>query len=203
MHENFQHISHLASHASLCENPRVRRIALLGGSFDPLHAGHVALARAACRRLAPDLLLLVPARVPPHKRGLKRARGGIRLAAARRAARALRAEGLPVRADGCELRRRGVSYTVDTVRALRRRFPDAAVILVVGADELTHLHTWRKARQLLGICRVAAAPRPGWDLKREIRLCVRRIGPDAKGRISPLPMRKVAASSTAIRRAAS
>lgn len=162
------------------------------------------LARAACRGLGLDRLVLVPAAIPPHKRGRRRAPGRHRLAMARLAARLLRAEGIPARVDDGEIRRpRRVSYTIDTVERLRRRWgPGAELWLVLGSDSLAILHTWRRLGDLLARVAVAVGERPGFPARREIARARRRIAPD-RGRFRTLPMRRNPASATALREGAS
>lgn len=185
-------------------SPLPLRIGILGGSFDPVHSGHMDLARAACRGLALDRLYLVPAAIPPHKRGRRRAPGRHRLAMARLAARLLRAEGIPARVDNGEiLRPRRVSYTIDTVERLRRRSgPGAKLWLVLGSDSLAIFHTWHRLPDLLARVTIAVGERPGFPARREIARAVRQIAP-RRGRFALLPMRRNPASATALRKGAS
>jgi nicotinate-nucleotide adenylyltransferase len=139
-------------------------IGLLGGSFDPVHVGHLALAVNARAALGLEEVWLIPARTPPHKRGRRLTDARHRLAMLRRAVR-----GLPgLRVCTIELERPGPSYTVETVRALRRAQPGRYVLLV-GADMALDLPRWREARALLRMVEVAAAPRPGWTLPPRVR----------------------------------
>lgn len=133
-----------------------RRIGLFGGSFDPPHNAHVALARLALRELALDELRWIPAGQPWQKsRALT--------PAAQREAMVRLAMGDEPRfvLERCELRRAGPSYTLDTVRELRAAQPAAQWFLIVGQDQYTGLHTWRDWRALLGLVTLAVANRPG------------------------------------------
>jgi nicotinate-nucleotide adenylyltransferase len=135
------------------------RLGCLGGSFDPVHRGHLALA-AACREAAElDEVLLVVAGSPPHK--LERA-----LAPARhRAAMAwLASRPHPwLDVDDREVRREGPCYTIDTVRELRRERPGARVFWIIGTDTLAELGTWRSVSDLSSLADFLPAVRPGHD----------------------------------------
>lgn len=128
--------------------PRVRRIGLLGGSFDPVHLGHVHAARAALAAFALDRVVFVPAAESPHKVGVRLARAADRLAML-----ALAIRGEPrFSISPIELERGGRSYTIDTVRALPASLgepDDCALFLIVGSDNLALLPTWREAQALL------------------------------------------------------
>jgi nicotinate-nucleotide adenylyltransferase len=131
-------------------------IAILGGTFDPVHNGHLRVAWEAAEALGAQVRLM-PANVPPHK--------PVPLAtAAQRVAmleRALAGQSRLV-VDTRELRREGVSYTVDTLRGLRAEFGAVQpLILLVGADAFGSLPTWREWRQLFRLAHIAMLTRPG------------------------------------------
>ncbi|MEO6462930.1 MAG: nicotinate-nucleotide adenylyltransferase [Candidatus Eisenbacteria bacterium] len=132
------------------------RIGVFGGTFDPPHLGHLLLAEAARDRLALDRVLFVPARIPPHKRGRRVTPPAIRLALLRAA---LAGTGFSV--STLELDRPGPSYTVDTLERLGARHPRARFWLLVGADSLAELPTWRDPERILALARLAVADRPG------------------------------------------
>lgn len=130
-----------------------------GGTFDPVHHGHLAIARAARDVLEAEVALL-PARDPPHK-AATRADAGKR---AEMLALALAGEpGLHV--DLRELGRPGPSYTVDTLAGLRSELGDEAPLAwLVGADSLRQLHTWSRWRRLFRYAHIVAVERPGNDI---------------------------------------
>jgi nicotinate-nucleotide adenylyltransferase len=134
----------------------VRRVGLFGGSFDPVHAAHVALAAAAIDQLQLDELRWIPAGQPWQKaRGLTAPRH-------REAMVRLAIEGEPrFVLDPIELRRGGITYTLDTVRTLHAAAPGTHWFLVIGQDQYASLHTWRDWRELLGLVTLAVAGRPG------------------------------------------
>ena len=132
-------------------------IGLFGGSFDPVHHGHLIVARVALEALGLEELRLVPAREQPFKQGRHGA------AAEHRAAMLeLAIAGEPgFRVERAELERAGPSYTVDTLRALRDQVPGGSLVLLVGADAAAELGAWREAAALPELARIVAFARPG------------------------------------------
>jgi len=134
----------------------LKRVGLFGGSFDPVHNAHLALARTALEQLELDELRWIPVGVPWQKS--RRLAG----AADREAMVRLAIEGEPrFVVDRSELRRRGVSFTLDTVRELAAAGPANERVLIIGQDQYASLHTWRDWRELLGLVTLAIANRPG------------------------------------------
>lgn len=134
-------------------------IGLLGGSFDPVHCGHLRLALEAREELKLDEVRLVPCGLPPH-RAPPRASAEQRLAMLSAAMR-----GEPgLRVDDREITRPGPSYTIDTLASLRAEFPATPLCLILGMDAFLGLHTWRRWRELLGFAHIAVAHRPGWQM---------------------------------------
>lgn len=129
-------------------------IGLLGGSFDPIHVGHLALARAALERLGLAELRFIPAGHPWQK-------GEITDAAHRAKMVALAIAGEPrFVLDVHEIERPGPTYTIDTLRALRAVLgPDTPLVLVLGADQMERIDTWRDWRHLLDFAHIAVARR--------------------------------------------
>lgn len=131
-------------------------IGVFGGSFAPIHNGHLRLAIEAREQLDIDELRLIPAAAPP-----------LREAPVFPARRRLRWVELAVRgepglvADGCELARKGPSYTVDTLAALRALRPREPVCLLLGQDSARRLHRWRRWRELIELAHLAFFNRPG------------------------------------------
>jgi nicotinate-nucleotide adenylyltransferase len=137
------------------------RVGMLGGSFDPIHVGHLHIARQARQRLDLDLVVFVPAGQPPHKRtqGLsdpERRYEMVRLAL----------DGQPeFSVSRIDLDRPGPCYSVDTVRLLKERWgPGVRIYFLIGADSLADLPTWYRPRQLLELCQVVAVGRPGYHV---------------------------------------
>ncbi len=133
------------------------RVGVYGGSFDPIHYGHLAVAGTARDRASLDRVLLVPAAAPPHKEGRDLAPAAHRLAMV-----ALAVEGRPgLEACDLEIRRGGRSYTVDTLAEVRALLPGAEVFLVIGSDTLPDLPQWRDVRSILARTRVLTVLRRG------------------------------------------
>ncbi|OIQ68684.1 putative nicotinate-nucleotide adenylyltransferase [mine drainage metagenome] len=170
------------------------RIGLLGGSFDPPHRAHLELARSALRALPLDAVWLIPAGQPWQRAPLQAD------AAQRRQMLELLIAGEPG-LDVCsvELERAGPSYTIDTVRELQSRHPDCAFTLIVGADQLANLTSWRDWTRIAAAVDLAAAPRPGHPLRAPAALA------DALARaghaLHALPMTPMPLSATAARAA--
>jgi nicotinate-nucleotide adenylyltransferase len=133
------------------------RLGVLGGSFNPPHRGHLALARQALGELGLDRVLLVPARTSPGKPVEEDPGPAHRMEMCRLAA--VGVEG--VRVCALELEREGPSYTVDTLRALHAAHPRVALTFILGADVAATLPTWHEARALPALARFAAALRAG------------------------------------------
>jgi len=135
------------------------KVGVFGGSFNPVHHAHLAVAEAARKTFSLDRVLFVPAAVPPHKRREKLASDRDRLAMLRLALEGREA----FEADDLELRRGGVSYTVDTIEELRRRFPPGTeFFFILGSDSLPILPQWKEVHQLLAAVRFAVYPRKGF-----------------------------------------
>lgn len=133
------------------------RIGVFGGSFDPVHMGHLIAAQEAATRLGLDQVRLVPAGRQPFKRDAHAAPAADRLAMLR-----LAVEGdARLAVDDREIRRPGPSYTVDTLRELRAAHPDAELCLLVGADAAEDLPTWHDAATIPSLARVVVLTRPG------------------------------------------
>jgi nicotinate-nucleotide adenylyltransferase len=132
-------------------------IGLFGGSFDPVHHGHLIVARVAAESLGLDEVRFMPAREQPFKRGRHAAP-----AADRAVMLELAIAGSPGFAvERAELERPGPSYTVDTLESLRAREPRAAFTLLLGADAAAELGAWHRAGELPGLARIVVLARPG------------------------------------------
>jgi len=134
------------------------KIGILGGTFDPVHAGHIALARAAKEQFGLDKVLFVPAFIPPHKtahRDLTPAPYRYRMIEL-----AIRCEP-DFELSDVELNRPEVSYTVDTIRAIKKRYRAAELYLIVGADTLQEIPRWHESKAICDMAQILAAPRPG------------------------------------------
>jgi nicotinate-nucleotide adenylyltransferase len=137
-------------------------VALLGGSFDPVHHGHVALASLFSKLLRPDQLRIIPTGNPWQKHGLQ-ASSEQRVAMLELA---LGEAGITATIDRQEIERGTPTYTVDTLRGVRAELgPDASIVFLMGADQLQQLDTWRDWRQLFDLAHIGVAARPGYSLE--------------------------------------
>jgi nicotinate-nucleotide adenylyltransferase len=149
----------------------VERLGVFGGTFDPPHIGHLALAEQARDQLGLSRVLFVPARVPPHKRGRVSSPIAVRMALTRLAVRGHAAFAV----SDVEARRPGPSFTVDTLRALARRHPHAERWLILGADSLDDFAGWRDPDAILSLASLAGAARPGAGRRRLPPALARRV----------------------------
>lgn len=130
-------------------------IGVMGGMFDPVHNGHIAVALAALKALALDELRLIPCHLPNH-RGPASASAQERLTMLRLAA----AADDRLRVDDRECLRPGVSYTVDTLESLRAEHESAVLVLIVGADAFAGLTGWHRWQEIFGLANVLVVSRP-------------------------------------------
>ncbi len=151
---------------------RTRRVGVFGGTFDPPHFGHLALAEWARAELRLDRVLFVPAGIPPHKRGTARSSAAHRLAMTRLAVR-----GNPAfRVSDEEAKRLGPSWTADTVRTLAAKHPGARLHLLMGQDMYATFDTWREPGEIARLAVLAVALRPGTPAPRRSRWAARGLG---------------------------
>ncbi len=144
-----------------------RRTAIFGGSFDPIHTGHLLIADAAVRQFGISKLIVVPARQSPHKSSATHAGPKHRMAMIRAAIRERR----HCEASDVEIRSSGVSYTIDTLRHMRDEYPLDDLYLLIGSDHLEVFRTWKEPDTISRLARIIVYTRWGHtvrsrDLKR-------------------------------------
>lgn len=136
------------------------QIGLFGGTFNPPHLAHLIVAELVRERLRLDQVLWIPAAAPPHKRDTAPAPAADRLMMTR-----LAVESNPFFAvSEIELRRQGVSYTVDTLRQLQDERPNDAFLLILGGDSLSTFNSWHRPDEIAARVPLVAYRRPGADL---------------------------------------
>jgi len=166
------------------------RVGVLGGTFDPIHIGHLAAAEEARVRLDLERVVFVPANLPPHKLHLHVTATEHRLNMVRLAI----ADNPRFVLSRVDVDRFGPSYTVDTIELLRDEYgPNGELYFIMGADSLTEFLTWHKPERLIRLCRIAAMTRPGYrvDLKE-----LNRLLPGAIARVQLLEMPLLEISSS-------
>lgn len=142
------------------------RVGILGGTFDPVHLGHLASAREVAEAFSLDRVLLVLAGTPPHKDSLSATPAQLRwqmleLAAQSPVASGALYSGAPLEPCDIELRRDGPSWTVDTLSELKQREPDTEFFLILGIDAYQDIDTWSRPEAILELSNVIVTSRPG------------------------------------------
>ena len=167
----------------------LKKIAIYGGTFDPVHHAHLILARHAIETLGLDKVILVPAAISPLKKAAPVASGEVRLAMLRAAIK-----GEPeFEVDDCELLRPPPSYTIDTVEDIRQRECDAAIYCLIGEDNIEQLPRWHRFAELEKTVRFVVLDRSGKQPSHSYQLIHRRID------ISATEIRRRVAQNESIR----
>jgi nicotinate-nucleotide adenylyltransferase len=173
-----------------------RKIGIFGGSFDPIHLGHLLTADQFCSELSLDLVKLIPAKISPFNQGYTPTADKHRLEMLKLAIGAHP----KLQVDEIELQRGGVSYTIDTVLDLQRNEPDATWYLLIGADSLKDFKKWKSPNELLKVVQLVVARRggfaePDWSELAGLAPAERLL--DIEKRRLDLPVMEI--SSTAVR----
>lgn len=172
----------------------VKKTGIMGGTFDPIHFGHLLLAQQALEELDLDEVVFMPSGNPYMKNA-----SHVLDRKTRMEMTALAIEGHPYfRLSSMEADREGPSYTSDTLTILRRENPDCSYYFIVGADSLCSMETWKDPEQIFQNCTVVAAVR-GEKTKEQIQKTAKHLTSKFKARIQILPSRCVDLSSTEIR----
>jgi nicotinate-nucleotide adenylyltransferase len=167
----------------------LKKIAIYGGTFDPVHHAHLILAREAIEALDLDRVILVPAAISPLKKAAPVASGEVRLAMLRAATK-----GEPeFEVDECELLRPPPSYTIDTVEEIHRRECDAEIYCLIGEDNVSQLPRWHRFAELEKMVRFVVLDRTGKQPSHSYQLIHRRID------ISATEIRRRVAQNESIR----
>lgn len=174
----------------------MERLAVMGGTFDPIHMGHLRIAAAVQKQLEFDRVVFLPAFNPPHKQVRHDfASWQDRLAMVRLAVAAY--EEFTV--SSLEFERGGLSYTFDTVRYLQELWPETEIYLIIGEDSLDQLYTWHRIRDLLRAARFVVAERPGYEGEKGVERLMQACGSWAGEHIIHTVVPETAVSSTEIR----
>ncbi|MGI6344849.1 MAG: nicotinate-nucleotide adenylyltransferase [Bacillota bacterium] len=169
-----------------------RKYGIMGGTFDPIHVGHLFIAEAARHELELDQVLFIPAGHPPHK-------GQVTPGEHRYQMTLLATASNPAfQVSRIELDRAGFSYAYDTVRALLSQLEPCELFFIIGADALLEIHSWYRYADLIELCQLATATRPGFGLTDF--LSAENFTPRELERIHLLEVPPLAISSSDIRR---
>jgi nicotinate-nucleotide adenylyltransferase len=174
---------------------RAGRVGVLGGTFDPVHYGHLHIAQSLRQALDLDRIVWVPAGRPPHKAGQIVSSDDDRLAMLRLALADAPADEIST----VDIDRSGPSYTADTLELLSQRLGPAHLFFLMGEDSLRDLPTWHDPERIVRLAELAVAGRPEVDADLEV---VSRAVPNIKSRVRIIPMKEIAISSSDIRRRA-
>ena len=142
------------------DNSNKPRLGILGGSFNPIHMGHLLLAQSALDTFDLSKVLLMPCRIQPLKDPTMLASPTHRVAMLEHAI----ADNLQLELLDIEIARGGSSFAVDSVREIKKLYPEADLFFIIGADTLPDLHRWRDIYTLLSLCTFATFSRPGQDV---------------------------------------
>jgi len=179
---------------------KISRIGVMGGTFNPIHYGHLVTAEEALSQFKLDKVMFMPAGVPPHKSDRE-----ILLPEERYLLTVIATASNPdFVVSRLEIERKGPSYTIDTLAQLQQIFgPDTTVFFITGADAVWEILTWKNAEELVELTEFIAATRPGYSLEKFKKL---HVLPEGEGRepgrprVSIMEIPALAISSTDIRR---
>ena len=138
------------------------KIGLLGGTFNPVHLGHLLLADEAREKLGLGKVVLIPANLPPHKLNDEIAPSLERLRMARLAIKGNKSFSV----SDMEIRRKGRSFTIDTIKEFSRLCPKDELYFIIGSDLLTYLDEWKDLPQIVSMVKFIVATRPGYALEK-------------------------------------
>ncbi|KPL00943.1 MAG: hypothetical protein AMJ91_02475 [candidate division Zixibacteria bacterium SM23_73_3] len=138
---------------------RPKKIGILGGTFDPIHLGHLVLAEQVKEKLGLDQVIFIPCFSPPHKTRRKLSPAKDRYCMTKLALK----DNPFFSVSDTELKRKGVSYTIDTLRQLKILFPDSEIYFLTGSDVLNEICTWKDPEKIFGLTKFVIATRPGFD----------------------------------------
>ena len=137
------------------------KIGILGGTFNPVHIGHLILAEETREKLGLDKIIFVPTALPPHKDNVNIAQASDRLAMLKLAVKANKFLGV----SDVEIKRQGRSYTIDTLKEFKRKYPHDELYFIIGSDLLKYLNEWKDLAEIIKMVKFVAATRPGYPLE--------------------------------------
>lgn len=173
---------------------KMNRFGIMGGTFDPIHYGHLVAAETARIEFSLDKVLFIPTGNPPHKQEHKVTPAELRFEMVRQAIN----DNVDFAISRVEIDRDGPSYTIDTLKLLHREYPGQELFFITGTDALKEIFFWREAEEILRLTYFIAASRPGFEARGFLEQAVKEH-PEVEGRIHLLEVPALAISSTDIR----
>jgi nicotinate-nucleotide adenylyltransferase len=174
---------------------RFKRIGILGGTFNPIHCGHLIIAESVREGFGLERVLLIPSGLPPHKPDSEVIDPEQRYEMVRRAA----GSNQFFEASRVEIDTNGYTYTVNTLQALKKTYGDeTALYFIIGADVIPELTSWKEFRTVFGLCEFIAVRRPGFG-KKSIEAVIKRLKSEYAARINLVDAPLIDISSSEIR----
>ncbi len=171
-----------------------QKIGIMGGTFDPIHLGHLVIAEFARNLFALDQVIFVPTNLPPHKGCISVANSEHRYNMVQLAIR----NNDVFTISRIEVDRKGPSYTIDTLRAIKETDGEAELFFIIGADAVAEIMTWKNVAGVMQICNFLAANRPGYK-EEELLKKLNGFPPEYRQRITTFEIPALDLSSTEIR----
>ncbi len=152
-----------------------QQIGILGGTFDPVHQGHLGLARETLEKFSLDRILFMPAFRSPHKPSILPASPAHRLEMLRLALQ----NDPALEVSTIEIQRETLSYTIDTINSVKLQFPECELSLILGRDNLTDLDSWKDSQKIMECCHILVGSRPGVEASSAEKVVLGLFGGDS------------------------
>lgn len=172
----------------------IMKIGLIGGTFNPIHYGHLILSEFIREEMDLDRIIFIPTRIPPHKDSSNIPNGKVRIEMVNLAIKSNE----NFQSSTIEIDREGVSYTIDTIEELKSKYPQDEFFFIIGEDSLFQLHNWKDYERLIKICNIIVAERIGQE-KDKINDRIYEINSLFNGNIVKASSPHIGISSTIIR----
>jgi nicotinate-nucleotide adenylyltransferase len=170
------------------------KIGLLGGTFNPVHLGHVKMSRKIAEMKCLDKMIFIPSYIPPHKQDEEIPSPEKRIEMLKLALE----EENDFAIDGYEVRKKGISYSIDTIRYLKKKYPEDELFWIIGADMLFQIEKWHDFKNVLREMSFITVKREGYD-KRDIEAYIAELRQEYSANIAYCEMDPIDISSTDIR----
>jgi nicotinate-nucleotide adenylyltransferase len=174
---------------------RMKKVGIMGGTFNPVHFAHLAMAGAAYEQYKLDKVLFMPSKNPPHKEKTEIASDEHRKRMVQFAIDGIKEFAF----SDFELKREGTTYTCETLQLLKKEHPDWEIYFILGGDSLENFDTWYKPEEILRYCTILAAPRDDLSFRETEKICKRFSG-KYEGKFFPVHLKHMRISSRQIRR---